>query len=61
MPKSIVVTQDKDKYKVLVCFVQRGIQFSTLELANKEAERIGKEEKINNILLLKEQKERANE
>lgn len=53
MTKSIVVTKaEKNKFKVLVCFVQRGISFSDVKMANREAERLAIEEHINTVKLL---------
>jgi len=54
MSKSIIVTKDGKKFKVLVCYVQRGISFTTPSLANSEAKRIGAEERIDNVILIKE-------
>ena len=52
MTKSIVVTNaDKGKYKVLVCFVQRGIYFSSPALANQVAKKLAEEEHIDNVHL----------
>jgi hypothetical protein len=55
MSKSIIVTKDGKKFKVLVCFVQRGISFNQATLANKEAIRIGSEERIDNVILMEEE------
>jgi len=55
MTKSIIVTKDGNKFKVLVCYVQRGITFSSSKYANNEAMRIGKAEHIENIMLINEQ------
>ena len=56
MTKSIVVTKgDKGKYKVLVCFVQRGINFSDPKMANNEAKRLAEEEHISNVQLIEEE------
>ena len=47
MTKSVYVTKgDKGKFKVLVCFVQRGINFSDSRMANTEAKRLAKQEHI---------------
>ena len=55
MTKSIVVIKDeKDKFKVLVCFVQRGINFSSPNMANREATRLGVLEHIPDVHLIEE-------
>jgi len=51
MSKSVIVVQDKDKFKVMVCFVQRGIELNSAELANKEAQRVADHERIDNVIL----------
>jgi len=48
MSRTIVVVQSGDKFKVLVCYVQRGIEVNSAKLANAEAKRIGVNEHINN-------------
>jgi len=56
MSKSIfVVPAEKGKFKVLVCFIQRGIDFSDAKMANREAKRLAQEEHINDVHLLKEE------
>jgi len=53
MTRSIIVTKaDKNKFKVLVCFVQRGINFSNAEMANEEAKRVAEQEHISDIHLI---------
>ena len=51
MSRSVIVTKDGDKFKVLVCFVQRGVISNSAMLANSEATRIAKQESITNIHL----------
>jgi len=53
MTKSIRVTKaDKGKYKVLVCYIQRGINFTNAIKANEEAIRLAEEEHITDIHLI---------
>jgi len=52
--RSVIVTKDGDKFKVMVCFVQRGIISNSAQLANSEATRIAKEEAISDIKLYEE-------
>jgi hypothetical protein len=40
MSRIDVVPADKDKFKVLVNFVQHGISYSTVALANQEAAKL---------------------
>ena len=54
MSRSVIVTKDGDKFKVLVCFVQRGVTSNSAKLANEEAKRIAEKEHINNIKLYEE-------
>ena len=51
MSRSVIVTKDGDKFKVLVCFVQRGVTSNSAMLANSEATRIAKQESITDIHL----------
>jgi len=52
MSKSvIVIPADKGKFKVLVCYIQRGIDFSDANMANNEAKRLAGEEHISDIHL----------
>jgi hypothetical protein len=51
MARSVVVLKDKDNFKVMVCFVQRGVTSNSAKLANSEAKRIAKLESITNIHL----------
>lgn len=43
MKNIIVVPADKGKYKVLINYIQQGIQYSSKELAEHEADKIRKE------------------
>jgi len=52
--RSIIVTKNENKYKILVCFIQRGINFSSSTLANSEAQKIAVQEHINNVMLYQE-------
>jgi len=56
--KSVIVIKDgkgkTDKFRVLVCFIQRGINFSNPDNANAEAKKIAKEEHINHLSLYSE-------
>jgi len=56
MSKSIIVTQDGKKFKVLVGFIQRGIEFSSPQLANQEALKLCYKENVNrnDVMLFKE-------
>ena len=42
MPNIIVVPAEKGKFKVLVNYVQRGIDYSSEALANQEADKVRK-------------------
>lgn len=53
MTKSIIVTKaEKDKFRVLVCYIQRGINFHDAIKANEEAVRLAEEEHITNVHLI---------
>ena len=43
MKNIIVVPADKGKYKVLINYIQQGIEYSSRELAESEANKIRKE------------------
>ena len=43
MPTVLVVSAGKDKYKVLIDYVQRGIVYHSESLANKEADILRKQ------------------
>jgi len=52
MSKSIIVIPaDKGKFKVLVCYIQRGIDFPNSDMANTEATRLAGEKHISDIHL----------
>jgi len=56
--KSIfVLPADKGKFKVLVCYIQRGINFHDASKANEEAIRLAKEEHISDIHLYEKTKD----
>lgn len=59
MSKSVIVIKDGKKFKVLVCFIQRGIEFSNPENANKEAQEIADYEHIDNVKLYEEKEKDA--
>ena len=56
MPTIIVVPAEKGRFKVLVNYIQRGIEYTTKELAEREANKIKEQynevvdARINNIL-----------
>jgi hypothetical protein len=56
MPTIIVVPAEKGRFKVLVNYIQRGIEYATQELAEREANKIRQQynevvdARINNIL-----------
>jgi hypothetical protein len=53
----IDVVPDGKKFKILVNFIQRGISYSSADLANQEAERIHSDEMPNGSLRLAKTKE----
>ena len=46
MPNVIVVPAEKGKFKVLVDFIQRGIEYTSEKMANIEAEKLRKSRTI---------------
>jgi hypothetical protein len=54
MSRSVIVVKDGEKFKVMVCFVQRGVTSNSAQLANSEAKRIAKDEAITYVKLYEE-------
>ena len=52
MSHSVIVMQNGSKVKILVDFIQRGVDYVSREYANMEAQRIAKQEGITKIVLL---------
>jgi len=51
-----VVPAEKGKFKVLVCYIQRGINFNDASKANSEATKVAEEEHITDVHLYEEAK-----